>query len=75
MKRDQEEVTGEKGATLGAEEAVEEVMAEAEEGEATAAAAVGEADEVMIAGTTETEGRRETADQHPWKRAKKSMSQ
>ncbi len=73
-KRDREEVTAEKEATLGAaEEAVEEVMAEAEEGEATAvAAAVEEAAEGMIVDTTA--GRTETADQHQSKKVRKSTS-
>jgi len=72
-KRDREEVTAEKEATLGAEEAVVEVMAEAEEGEATAEAAGGEeAAEGMIVDTTA--GRTETADQHQWRKVKKSTS-
>jgi len=72
-KRDREEVTAEKEATLGAEEAVVEVMAEAEEGEATAAAAGGEeAGEGMIVDTTA--GRTETADQHQSKKVRKSTS-
>jgi len=72
-KRDREEVTAEKEATLGAEEAVVEVMAEAEEGEATAAAAGGEeAAEGMIVDTTA--GRTETADQHQSKKVRKSTS-
>jgi len=75
VKRDREEVTGEKEAILGAaQEAVEEVMAEAEGEEATAAAEAGVAAEGMIADTTVTEGRIETAAQLPWKKAKKSMS-
>ncbi len=75
-KRDREEVTGEKEATLGAaEEAVEEeAMAEAEEGEATAAAEAGVAAEAMIADTTATTGRTETVDRHQWKKVKKSTS-
>ena len=74
-KRDREEVTAEKEATLGAaEEAVveEEVMAEAEEGEATAAAEAEVAAEAMIAETTAD--RTETADQHQWRKVKKSTS-
>ena len=74
VKRDREEVTAEKEATLGApEEAVEEVMAEAEEGEATAAAEAAVAGEGMTAETTVTAGRIETAAPLPWKKAKKSM--
>ena len=71
-KRDREEVTAEKEATLGAaEEVVVEVMVGAEEGEvvATAAAEAAVAVEDMIA----TAGRTGTADQHQWKKAKKSM--
>ena len=61
----------EKEATLeAAEEEVEEVMAEAEEGEATAAAEV--AAEGMIGDPTV--GRTGTADQHRSKKVKKSMS-
>jgi hypothetical protein len=72
-KRDREEVTAEKEATLGAaEEAVVEVMAEAEEGEATAVAAGEEAAEGMIVDTTA--GRTETADQHQSKKVRKSTS-
>jgi hypothetical protein len=76
-KRDREEVTAEKEATLGAvEEVVEgEVMAEAEEGEATAAAEAGVAAEVMIADPTATADRTETADRHQWKKVKKLTSQ
>ena len=76
-KRDREEVTAEKEATLGAaEEAVEEeAMAEAaEEEEATAAAEAGVAAEAMIADTTATAGRTETVDPHQWKKVKKSTS-
>ena len=75
-KRDREEVTVEKEATLGAaEEAVEEeAMAEAEEGEATAAAEAEVAAEAMIADTTATAGRTETVDPHQWKKVKKSTS-
>jgi hypothetical protein len=52
---------------------VEEVMVEAEEGEVTAAVeAAAVAAEDMIADTTA--GRTETADQHPWKKVKKSTS-
>ncbi len=75
-KRDREEVTAEKEATLGAaEEAVEEeAMAEAaEEGEATAAAEAGVAAEAMIAETIAD--RTETADRHQWKKVKKLTSQ
>jgi len=77
VKRDREEVTAEKEATLGAaEEAVEEEgMAEAAEGEAMAvveAAAV--AAEGMIADTIATAGRTETADPHQWKKVKKLTS-
>jgi len=72
-KRDQEEVTAEKEATLGAaEEAVVEVMAEAEEGEAMVEAAGEEAAEGMIVDTTA--GRTETADQHQSKKVRKSTS-
>jgi hypothetical protein len=75
VKRDREEVTDEKEATLGAaEEAVEEAMAEAEEGEATAAAEAEVAAEVMIEDTTATAGRTPTADQHQWKKVKRSTS-
>ena len=76
MKRDREEVTVEKEATLGAvEEAVaEEVMAEAEEGEATAAVEAAAEAEGMIADTTATADRIGTADQHRWKKVKKSTS-
>ena len=74
MKRDREEVTVEKEATLGAaEEAVEEVMAEAEEGEATAAAAVEAAAEGMI--VDPTADRIGIADRHQSKKVKKSTSQ
>jgi hypothetical protein len=75
VKRDREEVTDEKEATLGAEEAAEEVTAEAEEGEATAAAEAEVAAEGTIVDTTATAGRTETADQHRSKKVKKSMSQ
>jgi hypothetical protein len=76
VKRDREEVTDEKEATLGAEEAAEEVMAEAaEEGEATAAAEAAVAAEDMIVDTTATAGKTETADQHRSKKVRKSMSQ
>ena len=72
-KRDQEEATAEKEATLGAaEEAVVEVMAEAEEGEAMVEAAGEEAAEGMIVDTTA--GRTETADQHQSKKVRKSTS-
>ena len=55
----------EKEATLGAAEGtVEEVMAEAEEGEATAAAGAEVEAEGMIADTTATAGRTETVDPH-----------
>jgi len=76
VKRDREEVTVEKEATLGAvEEAVaEEVMAEAEEGEATAAVEAAVEAEGMIVDLTVTAGRIETAAQHLSKKAKKSMS-
>ena len=75
MKRDREEVTAEKEATLGAaEEALGEVMAEAEEGEATAAAEAAVAAEGMIADTIATAGRTETADRHQWKKVKKLTS-
>jgi len=75
VKRDREEVTVEKEATLGAaEEAVEEVMAEAEEGEATAAVEAAVEAEGMIADTTATADRIGTADQHRWKKVKKSTS-
>ena len=72
-KRDREEVTAEKEATLGAaEEAVEEeAMAEAEEGEATDEAEAVAA-EAMIADTTATAARTETVDPHQWKKVKKS---
>jgi hypothetical protein len=74
-KRDREEVTAEKEATLGAEEeAVEEAMGEAEEGEATAAAEAGVAAEGMIADPA-TAGRTETVDRHQWKKVKKLTSQ
>ncbi len=75
-KRDREEVTAEKEATLGAaEEAVEEeAMAEAEEGEATDEAEAVAA-EAMIADTTATTGRTETVDRHQWKKVKKLTSQ
>jgi len=75
-KRDREEVTAEKEATLGAAEGVVvEVMVGAEEGEgvATAAAEAAVVVEDMIAGTIATAGRTGTADQHQWKKAKKSM--
>ena len=49
-------------------------MAEAEEGEATAAAEAEVAAEAMIADTTAAAGRTETADQHRWKKVKKSTS-
>ncbi len=71
-KRDREEVTAEKEATLGAEEEVVEVMAEAEEGEATAAAAGEGAAEGMIVDTTAV--RTETVDQHQSKKVRKSTS-
>ena len=76
-KRDREEVTAEKEATLGAaEEAVEEVMAEAEEeGEVMAAVEAVVAAEGMIADTTATADRTEIADRHPWKKVKKLTSQ
>jgi len=75
VKRDREEVTVEKEATLGAaEEAVEEVMAEAEEGEVTAAVEAAVEAEGMIADTTATADRIGTADQHRWKKVKKSTS-
>ena len=76
-KRDREEVTAEKEATLGAaEEAVEEeAMAEAAEGEATAAAEAGVVAEAMIVDTTAIAGRTETADRHQWKKVKKLTSQ
>jgi hypothetical protein len=51
---------------------VEEVIVEVEEGEATAAVEAVVAAEDMIADTTA--GRTETADQHQWKKVKKSMS-
>jgi hypothetical protein len=76
-KRDREEVTAEKEATLGAaEEVVVEVMVGAEQGEvvATAAAEAAVVVEGMIADPIATAGRTETADQHQWKKAKKSMS-
>ena len=76
-KRDREEVTAEKEATLGAaEEAVEEeAMAEAEEGEVMAAVVeAGVAAEVMIVDTIATAGRTETGDRHQSKKAKKSTS-
>jgi hypothetical protein len=77
-KRDREEVTVEKEATLGAaEEAVEEeeeAMAEAEEGEATVAEA-GVVAEAMIADTIATADRTGTADRHQWKKVKKLTSQ
>jgi hypothetical protein len=74
-KKDREEVTDEKEATLGAaEEAAEEDMAEVE-AEATAAAEVAVAGGGMIEDTTATAGRTETADQRLWKKVKKSMSQ
>ncbi len=74
-KRDREEATVEKAATLeAAEEAVEEEgMAEAEE-EVTAAAGEAVAAEDMIAVTTATADRTETADRHPSRKVKKSMS-
>jgi hypothetical protein len=72
-KRDREEVMAEKEATLeAAEEEVEEVMAEGEEGEATAAAEAAVAAEGMIGDPTV--GRTGTADQHRSKKVKKSMS-
>ena len=74
MKRDREEVTVEKEATLGAaEEAVEEVMAEAEEGEATAAEEAAVGVEGMI--EDPTADRIGIADRHQSKKVKKSMSQ
>jgi len=68
-KRDREEVTVEKAATLeAAEGAVEEVMAEAAVGEATEAAVAAEGmTAVMIA----TAGRTGTGDLHPSKKVKK----
>jgi hypothetical protein len=74
-KRDREEVTAEKEATLGAaEEVVVEVMVGAEQGEVVATAAAEAAVvEGMIADPIATAGRTETADQHQWKKAKKSM--
>ncbi len=76
VKKDREEVTAEKEATLGAvEEAVEEeVMAEAEEGEVMAAVEAAVAAEGMIVDPIETAGRTETADRHQSKKVKKSMS-
>lgn len=72
-KKDREEVTEEKAATLGAaEEAVEEVMAEAEEAEVTAEVEAVVAAEDMIGDTTATAVRTETADQHQWKKVRKS---
>jgi cell division protein FtsI/penicillin-binding protein 2 len=69
-KRDREEVTAEKEATLeAAEEEVEEAMAESEEVEATAAAVAAEG---MIA--ERTAGKTGTADQHQSKKVKKSTS-
>jgi hypothetical protein len=73
-KRDREEVTAEKEATLGAaEEAVEEAMEEAaeEEGEVMAAVEAAVAAEGMIADTTATADRTEIGDRHQSKRAKK----
>jgi hypothetical protein len=77
-KRDRDEVTAEKEATLGAAEeaVVEEAMAEAEEeGEVMAAVEAAVAAEGMIVDTIGTAGRTETGDQHPWKRVKKSTLQ
>jgi hypothetical protein len=72
-KRDREEVTAEKEATLeAAEEEVEEAMAESEEVEATAAAEAAVAAEGMIA--ERTAGKTGTADQHQSKKVKKSTS-
>ena len=72
-KRDREEATAEKEATLEAgEEAVEEVMAEAEEGEATVAVGAVVAAEDTIADTTED--KTGTADQLQLKKVRKSMS-
>jgi hypothetical protein len=74
-KRDREEVTVEKAATLeAAEEVVEEVMAEAAEEEATdaaQAAAVAVAAEVMTAVMIATAGRIETGDPRLSKKVKK----
>ena len=65
----------EKEATLGAAEgAVEEVMAEAEEGEPMAAAEAAAGAEAMIVATIATAGRTETVDQHQLKKVKKSTS-
>jgi hypothetical protein len=50
---------------------VEEVMAEAGEEEATAEAEEAVAEEGMIAVTTATADRTETADRHPSKKVKK----
>jgi hypothetical protein len=66
----------EKEATLGAAgEAVEEVMAEAEEeGEVMAAVEAPVAAEGMIVDTIATAGRTETGDRHQSKKVKKSTS-
>ena len=55
--------------------AVEEVMAEAGEGEVTAGVEAVVAAEAMIADTTATADRTETVDQHLWKKVKKSTLQ
>lgn len=66
---------GEKEGTLGAaEEAVEEVMAEAEEEEATAALEAAVGAEATIADTIATGDRTGTVDLHRWKRVKRSTS-
>jgi len=76
VKRDREEVTAEKEATLeAAEEAVEEVMAEAEEGEATAAVEAAAAAEGMIVVTIATADKIETVDRLRSRKVKKLTSQ
>jgi len=71
-KRDREEVTVEKAATLeAAEEAVEEVMAEAAEGGATDAAEPAVEAEGMTAVLIATAARIGTGDLHPSKKVKK----
>ena len=74
-KRDREEVTAEKVATLGAaEEAVEEAMEE-EEGEVMAAVEAVVAAEGMIVDMIATADKTETGDQHQSKKVKKSTLQ
>jgi hypothetical protein len=73
VKRDREEVTAEKEATLGAAEEVveEEAMGEVEEGEVMAAVEAEVVAAVMIADTTATADRIEIADRHQWKKVRK----